>query len=41
MKLLPKIIDAAEKFNPLSEKEENDILRESEQYDPLRGPEMP
>ena len=41
MKLLPKIIDAAEKFNRLSEKEENDILRESEQYEPLRGPEMP
>ena len=40
-KLLPKIIDAAERFNPLSENAENDILRESEQYEPLRGPEMP
>ena len=41
MKLLPKIIDAAEEYNHLTEKEENDILRESEQYEPLRGPEMP
>ena len=41
MKLLPKIIDAAEKYKPVSEKEENDILRESAQYEPLRGPGMP
>jgi predicted aldo/keto reductase-like oxidoreductase len=41
MKLLPKMIDAAEEFQQLSEEEENDILRESEQYEPLRGPEMP
>lgn len=41
MTLLPKIIDAAEKYNPLSEKEEEEILRESGWYEPLRGPEMP
>jgi predicted aldo/keto reductase-like oxidoreductase len=41
MKLLPKTIDAAEKYTNLSQKEENDILRESEQYEPLRGPAMP
>jgi predicted aldo/keto reductase-like oxidoreductase len=41
MKLLPRMIDAAESFNPLSEKEENHILEESERYEPLRGPEMP
>jgi predicted aldo/keto reductase-like oxidoreductase len=41
MKLLPKIIDAAEKYTPLSEQEENDIIRESGQYKPLGRPEMP
>jgi predicted aldo/keto reductase-like oxidoreductase len=41
MTLLPKIIDAAETFRPLSEKEENDILRASDPYIPLRGPQMP
>ena len=41
MTLLPKIIDAAEMFNPLTEEEEKEILRESGQYEPLRGPEMP
>ena len=41
MKLLPVIIDAAESYRPLSEKEENDILMESGQYEPLKGPGMP
>lgn len=41
MKLLPMFIDAAEKYKALSEKEENEILRESEQYEPLKGPGMP
>ena len=41
MKLLPYIIDAAEKYKPISEKEEDDILRESGKYEPLRGPGMP
>jgi predicted aldo/keto reductase-like oxidoreductase len=41
MKLLSKMIDAAEEYERLSEEEENDILAESEQYEPLRGPEMP
>ena len=41
MRLLPKIIDAAEKYSPLSRKEENDILKEYEGYEPLRGPAMP
>jgi predicted aldo/keto reductase-like oxidoreductase len=41
MILLPRIIDAAENFRQLTEKEEHDILRESEPYEPLRGPEMP
>ena len=41
MKLLPIIIDAAEKYKHLSENEEDDILRESERHEPLRGPGMP
>ena len=41
MKLLPRIIDAAENYTKLSEKEEKNILRASGQYEPLRGPGMP
>ena len=41
MKLLPGILDAAEKYTPLSEGEEKRILEASRQYEPLKGPEMP
>ena len=41
MKLIPGIIDAAERYTPISENEEDVILRESVQYEPLRGPGMP
>ena len=40
LKLWPMIIETAEKFKPLSEEEQEKIIKESAQYSPLKGPRM-
>ena len=40
LKLWPMIIDAAQRFKPLSKKEQQDYMNEAAQYQPLVGPMM-
>jgi len=40
LQLWPMIIDAARRFKPLSEKEQQDIITQAAQYEPLAGPRM-
>jgi aryl-alcohol dehydrogenase-like predicted oxidoreductase len=40
LKLWPMVIDAAERFKPLTEKEQNKIIAQAAQYQPLVGPRM-
>jgi len=40
LKLWPMIIDAAERFKPLSKKEQQEYMKQAAQYEPLVGPRM-
>ena len=40
LKLWPMIIDAARRFKPLNEKEQNEVVAQAAQYQPLVGPSM-
>jgi predicted aldo/keto reductase-like oxidoreductase len=40
LKLWPMLIDAAKRFKPLSEREQNEVVAQAAQYQPLAGPSM-
>ncbi len=40
LKLWPMIIDAAQRFRPLSDKEQQEVMDQVSQYEPLVGPRM-
>ncbi len=40
LRLWPMVIDAANRFSPLNEKEQQEVISESAQYQPLVGPSM-
>lgn len=40
LRLWPKILDAARRFKPLTDSEQNEVIAEVEQYQPLAGPRM-
>jgi aryl-alcohol dehydrogenase-like predicted oxidoreductase len=40
LKLWPMLIDAARRFKPLNEREQNEVVAQAAQYQPLAGPSM-